>query len=644
MTVVRPRRLLVMAAAALLAAAAGAVLHATAAAADTITFRSVDATAFPTVSAKVVVTGRAPATSAFAVQEDGLYVPTSSVTADGRSARPAVVVVVVDTTQSMAQSDRIGQAREAVRSIVAAKRPGDRVAVVGFGSTARVLAEPTADGAAVEAAVELLVPAGDSPLYDAVRLGAGLLAGVGEADRALLVVTDGRDIRSSGTFDEARSTVLQAKAPLFALALPGSADFEPSSLKLLASASGGGYEEVRDPTRLPAAATAVIANLANEYTVTYTSGATRPFQVTVAAGGLEASSGTVAPAALAAAAATLREESPPRSLGPLHGSLGPLIVGLLVSLALGLAGYAVLELVVPQKDTLGAALGGYTLHPTATGRDDDGEEGSIIRAPILLRAVSFTERVARRRGVLAGFERRLEQADLKLRAGEVALLTLVAAVLVAVAASVLWNGLVAIVLAVVVLVSPTVVLNTMASVRRRRFTSQLPDMLNLLSAVLRSGYAVVQGLDAVSKEVPDPMGTELRRVLAEAQLGRDVTEALVDCAERMQSADFEWAVMAIGIQREVGGNLAELLSTVADTMVQRERLRREVKGLTAEGRMSAYVLGLLTPGIALVMYSLNPEYVQILFDRFLGQVLLGGGIVLALFGFWWMNKIIQVDI
>ena len=112
----------------------------------------------------------------------------------------------------------------------------------------------------------------------------------------------------------------------------------------------------------------------------------------------------------------------------------------------------------------------------------------------------------------------------------------------------------------------------------------------------------------------------------------------------MDSADFSWAVMAIRIQREVGGNLAELLLTVADTMTQRERLRRDVAALTAEGKISAIVLGLLPIGLGVAMYLMNPDYISTLFDTTLGNFLLGGAILLAGVGFYWMKKVIEVDI
>jgi tight adherence protein B len=140
------------------------------------------------------------------------------------------------------------------------------------------------------------------------------------------------------------------------------------------------------------------------------------------------------------------------------------------------------------------------------------------------------------------------------------------------------------------------------------------------------------------------MGKEMRRVVTEARLGRDLEEALEDTAVRTGSADFAWAVMAIRIQREVGGNLAELLMTVAETMIQRERLRREVKSLTAEGRISAIVLGLLPPALAVVMYIINPEYMSPLFHDFTGQLALGLAVVMMIVGFLWMRQVVQIDV
>jgi tight adherence protein B len=191
---------------------------------------------------------------------------------------------------------------------------------------------------------------------------------------------------------------------------------------------------------------------------------------------------------------------------------------------------------------------------------------------------------------------------------------------------------------------PPAVVNFIANRRQKAFLSQLPDTLQLLSSTLKAGYSFMQGVEAVSQEVSDPMGGELRRVVTEAQLGRPVEDALDTSAERMDSPDFAWAVMAVKIQREVGGNLSELLMTVADTMTARERLRRDVSALTAEGKMSAIVLGALPILLGFAMYAMNPEYIGTLFEDPLGKILLVSSVVSALIGFAWMKKIIEIDI
>ena len=154
----------------------------------------------------------------------------------------------------------------------------------------------------------------------------------------------------------------------------------------------------------------------------------------------------------------------------------------------------------------------------------------------------------------------------------------------------------------------------------------------------------MQGLEAVAQEIADPMRKELQRVFTEVRLGRAVEDALGDAAERMDSNDLRWTVMAIRIQREVGGNLAVLLDTVADTMVKRERIRRELKALTAEGRLSAYVLSFVTPLLALAIWLIQPDYLKPLWNDFFGILGLVTAIVLSVIGWFWLRRIVDIEV
>lgn len=180
--------------------------------------------------------------------------------------------------------------------------------------------------------------------------------------------------------------------------------------------------------------------------------------------------------------------------------------------------------------------------------------------------------------------------------------------------------------------------------RRARFSEQLPDLLQFLAGSLRAGFSLAQGLDAAVQEDTQPAAGEFSRALAESRMGVEIEDALDQVANRMESADLRWTVIAIRIQREVGGNLSELLMTVAQTMTQRERLRRDVQTLTAEGRVSAYVLGILPIGLGFAMLALNPAYMDPLFDTGLGNFLLISGVLMMIIGFVWMNKLVKVEI
>ena len=309
--------------------------------------------------------------------------------------------------------------------------------------------------------------------------------------------------------------------------------------------------------------------------------------------------------------------------------------------AASLLAYAVIHLVVREAPVLDTALRLYDADQPGAQRDD----ATVAETRIVRQAVDAVERAAERRGVLTRVEQLLAGADLPFRPGEALFFSLAAVGLLGTLAMLLApSPLMGLLLAAVAAVLPVQVLKSMAKRRRKKFVKQLPGTLQLLSGSLRAGYSLMQGVEAVSREVEDPMGRELRRVTVESRLGRPLEEALDDAADRLGSSDFSWTVMAIRIQREVGGNLSELLQTVAATMMDRTRLKREVAALTAEGKISALVLGLMPIGLGASLYVMNRPYISLLFTEFVGQAMLAVSTVMALVGFAWMNKIIKIEI
>jgi tight adherence protein B len=166
----------------------------------------------------------------------------------------------------------------------------------------------------------------------------------------------------------------------------------------------------------------------------------------------------------------------------------------------------------------------------------------------------------------------------------------------------------------------------------------------MLAGSLSAGYSLPQALDNVARESGGPLGQELNRALLESRLGLPLEETLEAAAQRMQSKDFHWVVMAIRINRQVGGNLAEVLTNVGNTIRERERLRRQVKALSAEGVLSAWVLGLLPVMIGLFVALTRPEYLAPMLTEPIGWIMIAIGLVLYIAGVVWMRNLVRMEV
>ena len=191
---------------------------------------------------------------------------------------------------------------------------------------------------------------------------------------------------------------------------------------------------------------------------------------------------------------------------------------------------------------------------------------------------------------------------------------------------------------------PTVCAVIVGSKRSAKLEEELPDVLQVIASSLRAGHSFLQALDSATTEVPEPSASEFGRVLSEIRLGREPKDALEAMAKRVRSDDLEWAVMAISIQREVGGNLAEVLDTLAETMRERMAVRRQVTVLSAEGRLSMIVLCALPLGLGAYMAVVNPKYLGLLFSTQLGLVMLITAACLMGLGMFWMRKVVKIDV
>ncbi|MEZ5322369.1 MAG: type II secretion system F family protein [Microthrixaceae bacterium] len=554
------------------------------------------------------------------------------------------VMVVLDSSAG-ASNGTVQLAKESLASIEPGKGAIARLGLVRTGGGASIVAQPAKELSQVAAVSDGVQPAGENALWDGVTMAARAIAAEGDAQRNVVIVASSADNGSAASFSEALDALRGDEAMVHVIVTAGSTA-DTAALQDLVTRIGGSFQVSAD-TDFTEAFTNVASLLANQYRVEIpgVAGSTaelRSLRLSTSAGSVDAS---FRPGVVSVGADQLAPTPLASGVAGSFWSSDTMKYLIVAMVALGVAGacYALGNLVIKRRDGLDSALRHYE---EAYGQSATAEENeqAILKSALLQRAVAVTGTIAEERGVLVRVENLLERADLPLRAAE-ALTLYLGGALLSVVVTMFVSGSVLATLAVVILalILPGFVVDFMAKRRKKKFNALLPDMLQLLAGTLRAGYSIGQGIEAVSKEVDEPMGKELRRAVTEARLGRQLDEALEAVAFRMDSEDFEWAVMAIRIQREVGGNLAELLMTVAETMVQRERLRRDVAALTAEGRMSAIILGLLPPGLGVAMYVMNPEYISKLFSG-IGLFLLGASIVMMLVGFVWMKKTITIEV
>ncbi|WP_432648033.1 type II secretion system F family protein [Mitsuokella sp.] len=178
--------------------------------------------------------------------------------------------------------------------------------------------------------------------------------------------------------------------------------------------------------------------------------------------------------------------------------------------------------------------------------------------------------------------------------------------------------------------------------RRKKFTNQLGDMLTMVANALRAGFSFMQAFELIAREMDAPMGREVRLVVNEVNLGNTLETALDNMQKRVASPDFELVVTAVLIQRQVGGDLAQILDTIAETIQERIRMRREVQALTAQGRASGWVVAAVPFGLAAFLYIFNPNYIQPLFETDMGRMCIVGALILQCIGMFIIQRIVDI--
>ena len=603
-----------------------------------VRIQDVDAAGFPAVRLLVVAasTGTVPA-SGFTVLEGDVEYPVDS--AEPVAGESIEAVLVMDVSGSMAGTPLDG-AKAAALVFVDALPNGAQVGLVTFGSAVTVVEELTSDLDTVRAAIDDLSAGGNTAFYDGVLEGLTLFT-PGGADN-LVVLTDGADTSSEAALSEVEAALSEFEGAFFGVFLQGS-EFDTAPIEAMAEAAGGSFASADDTDAegLALIFSGIGAEVTSQYVLTYSSEGSGNTEMRVAVDGVGTSAPfrvflpltpTSPPETTTTEATTTGPPTVPpgTSVQPPRFSQGPWLA---VGLATAFVGFT--------------GLFYFLLWPGGahrrTVRPSFRTRGSRTLSGVSRGLVQAVERVGSPRA-RRGFDSRLDRAGLRLRASEYIVTVAAVGLLAGVAGAVLGDSVVVGVLAASAVILLGLLFPAVSGDRRqRKFEDQLPDVLSMLASTIRTGYAPIQATELVSREISDPAGPELARAVAETRLGRDYIDALRGTATRMESSDFEWVVEAMEINRDVGGDVSEILDRVAETIRARVQLRRLLSALTAEGRLSAWILVSVPFFLAWFLTNRDPEFLAPLFETTVGIIMVVAAAVLMVVGIFVIRALIRVE-
>lgn len=547
------------------------------------------------------------------------------------------VVIVLDTSGSM-QGQALDAATNAASSFIGQLPADARVGVVSFGATAKVDAFPDFDRNLALQSLGALRGRGETSLWDALVLAADVATEV-DADRPyVIVLSDGDDTVSSATQEVAIAELREAGAGLYAIAIE-SPDANSASLDDTVSAVGGQFFATDDIDDLDELYVDIAARLSSRYQLRYDSVTTldRSIVISVAADGAIATATTLIQGQTAAS-----NVEPIARAAPVLNIAGSDQLGAVAASEPGLLGGAAARLIGFVALFGAFAILGLLMLVPATQVRLDRATGADRVAGLNSRVTSATDRFVTDRDTSGELDAALDAAGINLRPGEFVLLSLVGIVTISLASSALAGLVVGGAAVLMSTIALYLYLTVRMNRRRSLFADQLTETLGIMSGSLRAGRGLPQAVELVAQEAPSPTAEQFRRVVFETRVGRDVTTAMMSTAHRMKSEDLEWVTRAIDVNRELGGDLTEVLDNVADTIRDRRRIARQVRALSAEGRASGWVMLALPVLMFLFLLWRTPDSAGLLLSTLLGQLMLGVAALGMVFGYIWIRKLVNL--
>jgi tight adherence protein B len=582
------------------------------------------------------------------ISENGKSVNSPLVVPVGESKQKQFgVVLVIDASTSM-EGEPEKAAFSAARAFAGQRKGHEQLGVITYNIEPTVVLPFTTDQAQVDKALSKQPPfLFGTHIYDAVVRSIRLLGDSHISVGTIVVLSDGQEHTAPGdtgpheTLASAAAAARGAHVRVFAVGLRSRVS-KLGALKKLARDTGGRYVETKSIGQLRAIYTQLGSTLASEYLLRYRSlaGPDRHITVTVSVDGVNgvATSQYQTPAL----AVATRVPKPPYQRRVFdrvwESRLTMTLVALIVAGLIGLGAMSILS--GPRRGTIRKRMAEFVSVPAAVS-----ETSRRPTAQLTEKMLEGTETMLRGSSRWQKFKWELEIAKITMPPEQILVLTAVGSLLVLLFAKVIIGSLlVGVVLAVGIPIGVRSLLQKKLAHQRKLFAEQLPDNLQVLASALRAGHSFIGALSVVVNDAPQPAKSEFQRVVADEQLGVPIDDALHVVVERMQSRELEQVALVAALQRETGGNTAEVLDQVTDTIRERFELRRTVQTLTAQGRMSRWVLTFLPLFLLLAITLINPGYMGVMYHSTTGQVLLVLAAISVVSGSFVIKRIVNIKV
>jgi tight adherence protein B len=569
------------------------------------------------------------------VRENGQIVSDVEVV-PGRSSKVGElgVVLVIDASNSMRGAAARG-ALAAARAFIANRSENEVISIVTFNSGSHVILPFTRDGSTMRLALASAPPlAYGTHVYDAVATALDLLRRQHVVAGSIVVLSDGSDTGSAIGLDKAAVRARQQGVRIFSVGLH-SKQYRPGPLQRLSKNTRGSYAEAATAAELKPIYADLSARLASEYLLHYTSSADAGEQVHVSVqiDGLDdVAATTYASPALAGGGSkplykSLREKFW-RSIG------SAILISILAAVLLAVSLMLVIR---PRTGTLRRRMSQFV--SLAQEERTDSRQSALAQ-----HVFGGAERSLSERKWWTRLIETLELAEIRTPPAQLVLWTFLATLVVSWVFTLVVGSLLG---AAVGLVVPFAVNGIVQrKVRRKRnvFADQLPDNLQVLASALRAGHSLVGALSVVVDDAPEPTRGEFQRVIADERLGVPLEDALDVVVVRMKSRELSQVALVASLQRRTGGNSAEVLDRVVETIRERAELRRLVRTLTAQGRMSRWIVSALPVFLLLAITAINPRYLAPLFSSSGGRVLLVFSALMVVLGSYVIQRIVDIKV